>query len=189
LTVAFIGAGSQARYQARAMAGVRALKQVRVWSPLPEEVERYCHEMASVLEAFLVGAATPREAVEGADLVVTVTPSRSPIVEADWLADGATVVAVGSDGPEKQELAVEVFGRAGKVVVDSRHQCLRLGETHHAVEAGVISPDRIHADLGEVLEGTRPGREGEELIVCDLTGVGAQDAAVAGVAWQLLGAS
>jgi len=72
-------------------------------------------------------------------------------------------------------------------VVDSKAQCVRLGETHHAVSEGVLAPEDIHAELGEVLNGARPGREGQELIVCDLTGVGAQDAAIAGVAWDLLG--
>jgi len=95
-------------------------------------------------------------------------------------------VAVGADGPEKQELAVEVLARAGKVVVDSREQCLRLGETHHAVDAGVLAPGDIHGELGEVLQGSRPGREGDELVVCDLTGVGAQDAALAGVVWKMV---
>ena len=186
LTVGVIGAGSQARYQLRAMAGVRTLTQGRVWSPIPREVDEYCREMASRPGLPIVPASTPREAAEGADLLVTVTPSRSPIVEADWLREGATVVAVGSDGPEKRELAVEVLGRAGKVVVDSREQCLRLGETHHAVKAGVLTPEGIHAELGEILQGSRPGREGSELIVCDLTGVGAQDAAMAGVVWARL---
>jgi ornithine cyclodeaminase/alanine dehydrogenase-like protein (mu-crystallin family) len=188
LAVALVGAGSQARYQLRAMARVRALARVRVWSPLPEEVEQYCREMGPVLGVPVSGARTVREAVGGADLVVTVTPSRGPLVEAEWLEGHATVVAVGSDGPEKQELAVEVLGRAGKVVVDSRDQCLRLGETHHAVKAGAISPAGIHAELGEILQGVRLGREGSELIVCDLTGVGAQDAAMAGVVWEMLAA-
>ncbi len=186
LSVGVLGAGSQARYQLRAIARVRSLKQVRVWSPLPEEVQQYRREMAPALGVPVFGAATAREAVEGADLLVTATPSRSPMVEPDWLTEGATVVAVGSDGPEKQELAVEVLGRAGKVVVDSLPQCLSLGETHHAVRAGVLSPEGIHAELGEVLQGSRPGREGRELIVCDLTGVGAQDAALAGVVWERL---
>jgi ornithine cyclodeaminase/alanine dehydrogenase-like protein (mu-crystallin family) len=114
-----------------------------------------------------------------------VTPSRQPIVDLPWLTDGATVVAVGSDGPEKQELSPTILAAAGKVVVDSRPQCLALGETHHAVTAGVLDPKALHGELGEVLTGRCPGREGEELIVCDLTGLGAQDAAIAGVAWSL----
>lgn len=189
LTVAVIGAGAQARYQLRAISQVREIRELRAWSPLPEEVAAYVEEMGSTLGVPVSGANSPREAVEGADLVVTVTPSREALLELAWLAKGATVVAVGSDGPGKQELAAEILGAPTKVVVDSRAQCVRLGETQHAVSTGILAPEDIHAELGEVLIGERPGREGEELIVCDLTGVGAQDAAMAGVVWELLGAA
>jgi len=187
LKVAVLGAGSQARYQLRAMARVREFQEVRIWSPHPGEVLEYREEMSPVLGVPISISDTVEGAVRGADLVVTVTPARAPILESEWVSEGATVVAVGSDGPEKQELSPVILARAGKVVVDSRSQCLRLGETHHAVSAGVLSPDEIHGELGEVLNGSKPGREGNELIVCDLTGVGAQDAAMAGAVWTLLG--
>jgi len=186
LVVGLLGAGSQARFQLKAISRVRTLQEVRVWSPIPEEVSAYAEEMAPLLGIPINGAPTPEEAVRGANLVVTVTPSRSPLLQEAWLEEGVTVIAVGSDGPEKQELAVEILGGAGKVVVDSRAQCLRLGETHHAVNAGALSPDGIHGELGEVLLGVRAGREGRERIVVDLTGVGAQDAAMAGVVWRKL---
>jgi ornithine cyclodeaminase/alanine dehydrogenase-like protein (mu-crystallin family) len=187
LSVAVVGAGAQARYQLRAINQVREIRDLRAWSPLPEEVATYVEEMGATLGVPVSGASNPKELVEGADLVVTVTPSREPILELDWLAKGATVVAVGSDGPGKQELAAEILGAPAKVVVDSKAQCVRLGETQHAISGGILAPEDIHAELGEVLLGTRPGREGDELIVCDLTGVGAQDAAMAGVVWKLLG--
>jgi ornithine cyclodeaminase/alanine dehydrogenase-like protein (mu-crystallin family) len=186
LVAAVLGAGSQARYQIRAISRIRELAEVRVWSPDPREIEPYLKEMGPELAGSIFGTFSVEEAVRDADLVVTVTPARSPILELPWLGSGVTVVAVGSDGPEKQELTTEVLGAAGKVIVDSRAQCLRLGETHHAVSEGLLAPEDIHAELGEVLEGTRPGRESDELIVCDLTGVGAQDAAIAGAAWNLL---
>lgn len=186
LEVALIGAGSQARYQLRAMARVRTLKRIRVWSPVDREVFTYAHEIEPALKVPVTPASSPEAAVSGAHLVVTVTPSREPLLEAGWLAPGVTVVAVGSDGPEKQELHVGILAGAGKVVVDSRAQCLRLGETHHAVKAGVMAPDDIHAELGEVLLGSRTGREGAESIVVDLTGVGAQDAGMAGAVWRKL---
>ncbi|MGD2120556.1 MAG: ornithine cyclodeaminase family protein [Gemmatimonadota bacterium] len=186
LTAAVLGAGSQARYQLRAMTRVRDLKELRVWSPVAAEVEAYRREMSQVLGLQVSGAVTPETAVEGADLVVTVTPSREPILHLGWLNPGATVIAVGSDGPEKQELDEKILGGGTKVVVDSLTQCLALGETHHAVSSGLLSPEDVHGQLGEVLVGACPGREGEELIVCDLTGVGAQDAAMAGAVWSRL---
>ncbi len=186
LTVAVLGAGSQARFQIRAIARLRSFQEIRVWSPDPAEVIRYQQEMEPVLGVPVSRAGSVAVAVREADLVVTVTPARAPILESEWVSDGATVVAVGSDGPEKQELSPAILGRAGKVVVDSRPQCLRLGETHHAISAGVLTPAGIHGELGEVLVGSKPGREADELIVCDLTGVGAQDAAMAGVVWARL---
>ncbi len=186
LTVAVVGAGSQARYQMRAISRVRELAGVRVWSPVPQELDRYAREMDPALGVEVTPVPELEAALRGADLVVTVTPSREPLVQADWLEPGATVIAVGSDGPDKQELAVGVLERAGKVVVDSRSQCLNLGETHHAVRAGVLDPGAIHGELGEVLLGQKAAREGGEMIVADLTGVGAQDAAMAGVVWDFL---
>lgn len=186
LKAAVIGAGSQARYQAKAIARVRAIVELRVWSPIGEEVRTYAREMAPILGVPVLETGSPREAVEGADLVVTVTPSRRPLLEGRWLAPGVTVVAVGADGPEKQELAVNVLAGADKIVVDSLEQCLRLGETHHGVTAGVVAPGDVHGELGDILLGREPGREGEETIVVDLTGVGAQDAALAGLVWGRL---
>jgi ornithine cyclodeaminase len=184
--IAVIGAGTQARYQMRSMCRVRRWGETVAWSPVPQELSMYCREMEQELDVPFRAAASPEECVKGADVVVTVTPSREPLVAADWLQPHATVIAVGADGPEKRELAVGVLARADKVVADSTEQCLRLGEIHHAVEAGALDASEIHAELGEVLVGGKVGREGSELIVCDLTGLGAQDAAIAQVAWELL---
>src|SRR5436309_11248198 len=119
-----------------------------------------------------------REAVEGADMVVTVTLSREPLVRAEWIARGTHVTAVGSDEPEKRELFPEVLARADRVVADSREQCLRLGEIHHAVTAGVLAESEVDAELGEITAGLKPGRvRDSEITVCDLTGVGVQDVA------------
>jgi ornithine cyclodeaminase len=127
-----------------------------------------------------VAVSTVREAVVDSDLVVTVTPSREPLVRGDWLRPGTHVTAVGADGPDKRELDAAVLARADKVVVDRRDQCLRFGELHHAVAAGVLAPERVWAELGELAAGTRPGRTSDaEITVADLTGVGVQDAAVA----------
>jgi len=130
----------------------------------------------------LVVAATVREAVEGADIVVTVTASREPLVRAAWLSPGTHVTAVGSDGPDKQELHTDVLQRADLIVADSKAQCLRLGEIHHAVVSGAIPESQIDCELGEITAGLRPGRRSDGAItVCDLTGVGVQDVAAAAV--------
>jgi ornithine cyclodeaminase len=138
------------------------------------------------LEATVCGSA--REAVADADIVVTVTPARKPIVEADWLRPGVHITAVGSDFPDKQELAPDVLARADKYVADSIDQCIRSGELHHAVAAGVMTANQVHAELGEVLAGRKPGRDtAGEITVADLTGLGVQDAAMANLMVALAG--
>jgi ectoine utilization protein EutC len=184
--VGVVGCGSQARYQIEALALVRSFREARIYGRRPERA-RACVEEVARLPGMpegcrIVAVETAREAVEGADLIVTVTSSREPLVRAAWVAPGAHVTAVGSDGPDKQELDPEVLARADRVVADSRAQCLRLGEIHHAVASGAITEGKVAAELGEITAGRKPGRRSEnEITVCDLTGVGVQDVAAAAV--------
>jgi len=179
---AVVGAGSQARFQAEALMLVRRPESIAVFARTPARAAAYAREMEGRLGIPIAVAASAQSAVEGADIVITTTPSRAPIVRADWLAPGVHVTAVGSDGPEKQELEAAVLARADKVVVDRLDQCLHLGELHHAVRAGMLAAGDVWAELGEVAAGSKPGRESDdEITVADLTGVGIQDAAVANV--------
>ena len=177
-TVAVIGTGIQSRLQPRLLHTVRPFKSVRVWGRRREAAE------ATAMEIEAEVADTVEAAVNGAEIVVTVTASRTPILRAEWLAPGALVIAVGSDGPDKQELHVDVLAKADRVVADALPQCARLGEIHHALAAGVITAERV-TELGQITAGRAPGRRTpEELIVCDLTGVGVQDVAAATVVMQ-----
>ena len=176
---AMIGCGSQARYQLESLLLVRRPERLAVWGRRREAAEAYAREMETKHGLPVEAVASAREAVEGAKLVVTVTPSREPIVEAGWVSPGAHVTAVGSDGPDKIELDPALLARADKVVADRLDQCLRLGEIHHAVERGVLAPERVYGELGEIAAGMKPGRtRDDEITVADLTGVGIQDAAV-----------
>jgi ornithine cyclodeaminase len=163
---------------------VRKFSEVRVWGRDPGKA-RGCVEdlgkIAGLPTCHFAVSESVQQAVEGADLAITATPSRVPLVRAEWLKPGVTIIAVGSDGPDKQELDIGVLARADKVVADSLPQCLRLGEIHHAVDAGVIAKEKV-IELGEVTSGMKPGRiSDDEIIVCDLTGVGVQDVAAATV--------
>ncbi len=185
-TVALLGSGVQARFQLRALAGVRRWERTVAWSRDGERLRKYCAEMEAELKLPFSAALSAEEAVRGADLLITATPSREPLIEAGWLEPHTTVIAVGSDGPDKRELPTAALLKADKIVVDRLSQCLALGEVHHAVAEGALDPAAIHAELGAVLIGQTPGREGVEMIICDLTGVGAQDAAIAEITWQKL---
>ena len=184
--MAVLGAGAQARYQLRAIRRVRDIKRVVAWSPTPANRELYCREMESELGLRCTPADTARDAVDDAALVLSATTARSPIVQADAVSKSATIIAVGSDGADKQELDAKILDQAAKVVVDRLSQCVRLGEVHHAIEAGLMGEKDVYAELGDILIGKKSGREGDELIVCDLTGVGVQDAAIAELAWNAL---
>ncbi len=117
------------------------------------------------------------------DTVVTTTPSRAPLVEADWLHPGLHITAMGSDAEDKNELEPAVLARAGLLVCDRRSQCIVQGELHHAVAEGAVPADVAVTELGEIAGGARPGRESaSQITVCDLTGTGVQDTAIALVA-------
>lgn len=177
--VAVIGTGLQARYQLDALAAVRTFSSVAVWGRDPGHAAR-C--VADLLErpSLPAGVAIERavsveDAVRGADVVLTCTASREPLVPASWLGDRTHVTAVGSDGAGKQELDPEILRVADVVACDSRAQCARLGELQHA--PGVVNRA---IELGEIAGGTAAGRATETgLTVCDLTGVGVQDVAAA----------
>ncbi len=187
-TVAVVGSGAQARYQIKLLPLVRSFREVRVWGRSREKAETCVEDLrqaGSAGQSVFAAANSAEDAVRKADLVITVTASRQPLVQAEWLAPGATIIAVGSDGPDKQELDVQVLARADRIIVDSLPQCLRLGEIHHAVEQGAITKAKVSAELGEIAAGLKPGRANDqELIVCDLTGVGVQDVAAASLVME-----
>ncbi len=182
--VGVVGCGIQARCQLEALALVRPFREVRIWGRDPDKARACASEMSRrpgmrEMSRFLA-VASVREAVEGADIVLTVTASREPLVRAEWLYPGVHVTAVGSDGPEKQELFPEVLARADRLVADSLPQCLRLGEIHHAVASGAITEQDVDAELGEITARLKPGRQSDlEITVCDLTGLGVQDVVAA----------
>ncbi|HYM39430.1 MAG TPA: ornithine cyclodeaminase family protein [Thermoplasmata archaeon] len=178
--VGIIGVGTQARYQLAALLGVRHPTTVLAFGRSTAKAAAYAREVESRHGVRVTVAQTLEKAVRGSDIVITVTPSTQPLVQAEWVQDGTHITAVGSDGPEKRELDVRVLQKADKIVADRLEQCLRLGEIHHAVEEGVLAKEDVYAELGEIVAGVKPGRESDdEITIADLTGVGVQDAAVA----------
>lgn len=181
-TVAVIGTGVQARYQVEMLALVRNFSEVRVWGRDPNKAWACADELGArpgIPACNFAVSESAERAVDGADLVFTVTASHAPLLRADWLRPGVTVIAVGSDAPGKQELDAGVLVRADRVVADSIAQCLRLGEVHHAVDQSAISKDKV-IELGEITAGRKPGRRSDdEIVVVDLTGLGVQDVAAA----------
>lgn len=181
-TVGVVGSGLQARYQVRCLRCVRAFSRIVAWGPDRRRLDAYIREMRD--EGYEArAAATPEAVCREADVLVTATPARAPLVQAEWLRPGQHVTALGSDSPGKQELDAGCLTRADLVVVDRLTQCAAFGELRHALDAGLLRPDRVHAELGEIVAGVKPGRTtAQQLTIADLTGVGFQDTAIASVA-------
>lgn len=179
-TVALLGAGALAQEHAHALAHVLDLDEVRVWS---RSADRGTALAGALAAAGLPATATAdvRAAVDGADVVCTLTPAATPILRASWLAPGAHVNAVGSPPrPEFSELPPEVFAHASATVVDARAVALAdSGNVRNAIAAGELAPGDL-VELGEVLDGTVPGRtDASALTVFNSVGLGLQDLAAA----------
>jgi ornithine cyclodeaminase len=184
-----LGSGLQARYQIQCLRCVREFREIVAWSPTAAHLDAYCAEMrAAGFDARAVSS--PREVCVDADVLITTTPSREPLVLAEWLRPGQHVTALGSDSPGKQELEAACLARADLLVVDRMTQCAAFGELRHALAAGLFRADRVHAELGEVISGAKAGRTSpDQITIADLTGVGFQDTAIASMAIECLGSS
>jgi ornithine cyclodeaminase/alanine dehydrogenase-like protein (mu-crystallin family) len=185
-TIGVIGSGVQARLQVRCLRTVRSFRRVVAWSRTRAHVDHYCDELrADGIEA--AAAETPEDVCRHADVLVTATASRAPLVRAAWLREGLHVTALGSDSPGKQELEAGCLDRADLVVVDRFAQCAAFGELKHALDAALLTRHDVHAELGAIAAGLRPGRTSDrEITIADLTGVGFQDTAIASRVFRLL---
>ncbi|KYD18761.1 cyclodeaminase [Saccharococcus caldoxylosilyticus] len=179
-TVGVIGAGGQARFQVRALKLVRNFKKVLVYSRSTERAKKYAEDMSAELGIEVEVADSAEMVVRNSDTVITTTPAKEPIIKAEWLHPGLHITAMGSDAEHKQELEAEVLVRADKLVCDTKAQCARLGELHHALTRGLLTSDSSIIELGQLTSKELIGRENDEQItVCDLTGTGVQDTAIA----------
>lgn len=182
--VTSIGIGNQARMQIRSIREVMRIEEIHAWHSNPETLSRYKADIEREFNIPVVMAASKRDAVEQADILITTTRGKGSLVEAEWIKPGTHIVAIGTDAPGKQELAPEIF-RNAKIVTDSTRQCSQKGETWHALNRGTISISSIHAEIGEILMGTKAGRENaEEITIFDSTGMAAQDNTTANAIYQ-----
>lgn len=178
---AVFGAGVQAGLQMRALALVRPLEKVKVWARRPEQAASLAEDLATTLAAEIQVASSPDQAAAASDILVTATPSTEPLVTKEMMHPGLHVTAVGSDAETKQEISADAIEASDRFVCDSIAQSTRLGELRSAIAAG-FDPDRA-IELGQVISRDANGRTGpDDVTVCDLTGTGAQDTAIASLA-------
>ena len=177
---AVIGCGVQGRTQAWAVAETCELDSIRLFDISRNRMERFAYEMGPKLGVDIVAAESGAEAVRGADIVVTATTSREPVIRRRWLGDEVHVSAIGSFYPDHRELDTETV-REAKVVVDSREAVLaEAGDLIIPLREGAITEDHIYAELGDLVLGRRKGRtEDDGLTVFKSVGLAIQDSSVA----------
>lgn len=180
-----IGAGTQGRLQLKALCLVRPITSAVIWARDPDRAELASRELSAELDITVSAANNVEDAVKSAEIVVTTTPSATPLVRADWLVPGQHITAMGSDQHHKNELAPACLTRADLYVPDRRSQTEKLGELHHALSAGLVADDMTFPELGDIVAGRSRGRMAPGAItICDLTGTGLQDTAIATFARQ-----
>jgi len=177
---AVIGCGAQGRTQAWAVAETCQLDEIRVFDVSRERMRRFADEMETRLGVDIAAVDSGAEAVRDADIVVTATTSREPVIRRGWLGDAVHVSAIGSFYPDHRELDTETV-REAKVVVDSREAVLaEAGDLLIPIKEGAITEDHIYAELGDLVLGRKEGRsEDDGLTVFKSVGLAIQDSSVA----------
>lgn len=182
---AIIGSGAQARELALHVSEIRDITKIRIWSPTKANRERLALEVQELTGIDVQATETCRQAVEGAQIVATATLSLAPVIDGTWLAQGATVLTLGSYEADKRELDLNTTARANLVVVDDVSKAVvNAGCVVEALNAGVLSHDQL-VPVGDIWTGTAQGRRNDEqIIVFHSLGFGSQDAAAAWAVYQ-----
>ena len=179
-TIAICGCGEQGRAQLAAIARVMPLQRAFAWDIDAAKAERFAREMAKAMRLEITATST----IPRADVVVTCTSSKAAFLTSEHVAPGTFIAAVGADSPHKSEIHPELLKRA-KVVTDLTSQALVMGDLHHAIAAGACDAAHVHAELGELVVGKKPGRtDSNEITLFDSTGVAIQDVAAAAWAYE-----
>ena len=169
-----LGSGIQARLQAALHSRILGLREIFIWGRTAEPLRQCCRDIQAMLpEVHVHRCPSPADVASHARLVICCTASRAPLLHPGDLQSGTLISAVGSDAPGKQELDPDILQAASLILVDSRRQCVRLGELQHIPELFARS-----IEIGEFCQASNPVPPGG-LTVCDLTGLGVEDLFVA----------
>jgi alanine dehydrogenase len=183
--LALIGSGVQARSHLEALAHVRPLREVRVWSPNPARRQSFIERAAPSVPCRIIEATSARDAVDGADLITLVSSARQPIVEGAWIQPGAHICAVGACRPDQREMDTTLVGMA-RVFVDSRTGALaEAGDLLIPISEGAIAATHIAGEIGELAAGRVSGRRSpDEITIFKSLGMAVEDVAAAHLAFE-----
>ena len=182
--VTICGCGIQGRAQLAAISRMFPLETVFAYDKDRQKVLEFKHELSFDLNIPIIAVDELADYVRRSDICVMCTTSQEPLVSEDDVCPGIFIAAVGADNPQKQEIHPAVIGR-NKIVCDVIDQCAAMGDLHHALNAGTMRIESVHAELGEIVAGRKPGRESaEEIIVFDSTGMALQDVATSAIVYE-----
>jgi ornithine cyclodeaminase/alanine dehydrogenase len=180
-----LGAGVQARSHIEALTQVRRLQRIKIYSPTGASAAAIKKDMEPTVKIAIDIARNAEEALRDADLVVTATTAKEPIVKPEWLKPGAHINAVGAHRPDMREIDGATLARS-KIVVDSREAIMaECGDILLALKEKSIGENAIHAEIGEVLAGRKPGRSSAaEITLYKSVGIAIQDVATANLVYR-----
>ncbi len=184
-SVGIFGTGWQAQSQLAAVCAVRRIEEVKVFSRKPENRERFCEQMDAELKLANIHPVESTEAAADADILITITSSREPVVEGKWLKPGTHINAAGGNSVLRREVDDEAVKRASFLAVDSLEQAkMESGEFVTAVEKGLLTWERVK-ELRHVVNGQMPGRENnEQITLFKSLGIAIEDVATAAVVYR-----
>ncbi|HUQ36477.1 MAG TPA: ornithine cyclodeaminase family protein [Aestuariivirga sp.] len=188
-TAAVLGSGVQAYRQPLALYGERPFDNLLVWARSPQKADILKHRLAGVLpNVHIETAGDLEQVVRKADVLITATLSREPLVRGDWLRPGQHITAVGADDPTKCELDCDALNRS-RIFVDSVDANIKNGDLRRAIERGQFAATQLAGEIGEVLSGRLIGRTSEaDITIAKLVGIGAQDLVAAETALEKIAA-
>jgi len=182
---AILGAGTQARLQLEALTLVRDIKTATIWARDFSKAQVLAEQLKHKLSIEVIACESVADATLNADIIVSTTPSNKPILHQTDIKPGQHITAMGSDSEHKNEIEPAIIGNGISYFCDRLSQCAALGELHHAIEQGLIAPTSSFPELGNVISEQNAGRKNKnEITLCDLTGTGIQDTAIATLAYQ-----
>ncbi|MFQ6126083.1 MAG: ornithine cyclodeaminase family protein [Candidatus Heimdallarchaeota archaeon] len=184
-TVGLFGAGVQARTQLWAATNTSKVEQCKIFDINKAAVNSFVKEMSEKLDIQINPVSSNKEAVEGADIILTATTSQTPVFKGEWVAPGTHICGIGSFKPTTRELDTYIVKKA-KIVVDSKEACLEeAGDLIIPLQEGAITKDHIYAELGEIASGKKIAREtDDEITLFKSVGLAIQDAAAAKLVYE-----
>jgi ornithine cyclodeaminase/alanine dehydrogenase-like protein (mu-crystallin family) len=178
------GCGVQGRAQLLAIARVLSLREAFCFDEREETARRLAEDLSSKAGFPVRAAHDLRGATAMSDVIITCTPSKQPVLFPGFVRPGAFIGAVGADSEDKQELDPALMA-AATIVTDVTEQCATIGDLHHALASGLVKRENVHAQLGEIVAGRKPGRTSpDEIVVFDSTGMALQDVAAAAAVFE-----